>query len=190
MTTRSLIARFRRRPCRGVTFFEITVVFVVIAILVVVAVLSTRRLAVETKLARVREEHRVLTRALQNYYFDLSDFPTQIQGLAPLREPVTYLASIPRDIFARGEDRSQPYVYRTWHGELQTVWLLLSRGPDGDIDLDETPTGLVQPLIPSLSGTATVGGTRLPDFLIALSYDPTNGLGSSGDIYTLSPFAY
>jgi type II secretory pathway pseudopilin PulG len=170
-------------PRRGLTFFEVTVVFVVIAILVAVIFFGTRRLTVETQLARVHEEHRVISRALQNYYVDYSDFPTQGQGLVVLSEPVTYLASLPRDIFARGVS-AETYAYRTAQVGIQTVWVLVSRGPDGDMDLD---AGQPRQVPPGSSGSAP--SEDLPLKLLLGSYNPTNGLHSDGDVYTLAPFA-
>jgi type II secretory pathway pseudopilin PulG len=167
------------------TFYELTVVFIIVAILVALAFLATRRLTVETELARVREEQRVISRALQNYFVDQYDFPRQSQGLTVLSEPVTYLASIPQDIFARGEEKGQPYAYRTWDNEVLTVWLLVSRGPDGDLDFDETVS---QGTFPGLSASNFPNLDTLPTLLLQLSYDPTNGLHSNGDVFTLSPY--
>lgn len=176
---------------RGVTFFELAVVFIVIAVLVAVIVIGTRRLTVETKLTRAREEHRVISRALQNYHVDFSSFPIQSQGLDPLSEPVTYLAHIPYDIFAKGEEGGEPYAYRTYRGHNQVVWLLVSRGPDADLDFD---TSDIAPVIEDSEGLMSLTSndpppTGLRSRLLQMSYDPTNGLHSNGDVITLSPFA-
>ncbi len=178
-------------PRRGVTFFELAVVMSVIAVLVALAVLAAQRLTIDTKLMRVREEHRVISRALQNYFVDNSGFPDESQGLTPLHQPITYLAALPPDIFARGDETSESYVYRTFEGTGQmTSWVLVCRGPDGDLDFD-TRTGdspdenLTAASAPPLPTTTD----HLPETLVVLSYDPTNGLLSDGDVFMLSPFA-
>ncbi len=178
-------------PRRGVTFFELAVVFVVIAVLVAVVVIGTRRLTIDTKLTRARQEHRVISRALQNYYVDNSSFPIQQQGLDPLSEPVTYLAHIPNDIFAIGEKRGEPYAYRTYREGAQVVWLLISRGPDADLDFDTLD---IAPVVEDEEGIMSLASDDPPPpglrrRLIEVSYDPTNGLHSDGDVVTLSPFA-
>ncbi|MBN1476979.1 hypothetical protein JXA47_09510 [Candidatus Sumerlaeota bacterium] len=178
---------------RGVTFFEITVVFIVVAVLAAIIFLSTRRLMVDTQVTRVREEHRIITRALHNYFVDNYDFPDETQGLIALSEPVTYLASIPRDIFAGKEESGERYVYHTWRQGGLMMWLLISRGPDGDLDFDErfnwpSDEGAVVVAL-SNSGVPTPHHESLRSTVLLLSYDPTNGLDSSGDIITITPFA-
>lgn len=180
---------FTRRSRRGLTFFEAMVVFTIIAILVALVYLATRRLMVESKVTRAREEQRVISRALQNYFVDNYSWPTQGQGLDVLNAPVSYLASIPQDIFANREPVSIPYAYRTYDAGGALLWLLVSRGPDGDIDIDE------QFPPPVTTSTGSGGGSSpriafnaLPELLVNLSYDPTNGLRSQGDIYTVAPF--
>jgi hypothetical protein len=133
----------------------------------------------------------VLSRALQNYYVDNSDFPTQLQGLVPLSEPVTYLASIPQDVFARHSDQTSPYTYRTYNEGSFTVWVLISRGPDGDLDfdnLDVAPVEFDDDYVAQLRPSDPVP-PGLSNILSDSSYDPTNGLFSDGDVFTLSPFA-
>jgi hypothetical protein len=181
------ISRLRR----GVTFFEITVVFIVVAVLAAIIFLSTRRLMVDTQVTRVREEHRIITRALHNYFVDNYDFPSETQGLVALSEPVTYLASIPRDIFACKEERGERYVYRTWREGGLMMWLLVSRGPDGDLDFDQGPeVPSDEETVMALSSGATPPQREsLHSSMLFLSYDPTNGLDSSGDIITITPFA-
>lgn len=171
------------------TFFEITVVFTVIAILVFIIFLSTRRFIVETQLTRVREEHRVISRALQNYYLDNAEFPAEIQGLHPLSEPITYLAAIPNDLFSREKENAPDYTYHTWTESGQRIWLLVSCGPDGDADYDaawEEPEGTLNASSVAPNGEPLVFPLSNAQ-LIQMSYDPTNGLSSDGDVFTVSP---
>jgi type II secretory pathway pseudopilin PulG len=170
---------------RGVTFFEVTVVFAVIALLSIFVVLGTRRLVIDTKVTRVREDHRAVSRALQSYFVDHYNFPPERgPGLQSLQTPTTYLASIPADVFALRDERATPYVYRTWEIGSQVVWILASRGPDGDMDFEPSPPVSLSSTAPSPREMAP----PLPDDLIRLSYDPTNGMRSSGDIFTVCPY--
>ena len=175
------------------SLFELMVVLAVAGILTLLFVYSARYLMVTTRVSRVKEEHRVLKRALENYEADYGQFPQSAPGLHALDGPIAYLVRIPADPFGQGED--QEYVYLRTE-ENRHRWLIISRGPDGDSDFLDSLR------FRSFNSTLQTGGgntdgdddsetyaldvgdvTRL---LSLVAYDPTNGLMSNGDIITTS----
>lgn len=126
----------------------------------------------------------------------------QIEGpygirIASLTTPVAYVPTIPRDGAApapKADDGQRPgYLYwavapnradtASLYGKDSKVsgqgWILVSTGPDGDYDLagewDAYDPSVTQPSSQLIGGTNKKGS--------ALTYDPTNGLMSDGDIW-------
>jgi hypothetical protein len=135
----------------------------------------------------VKEEHKVLVRALQNYQMDYYDFPNNEQGLFALNSPTAYLSSLPIDPF-RLSPRQIYYYHHNPGGGYR--YIIVSSGPDGDIDFLNYLQQAA--LLPS----AEVEESERPDrsitdalfsnYLTQRIYDPTNGLNSDGDVITLS----
>jgi type II secretory pathway pseudopilin PulG len=176
-----------------VSLFELMVVLAVAGILTLLFIYSARYLMVTTRVSRVKEEHRVLKRALENYEADYGQFPQSAPGLHALDGPIAYLVRIPADPFSQGE--AEEYVYMRTE-ENRHRWVIISRGPDGDSDFLDSLR------FRSANNALEIGGsdpnvddepeafpldvgdvTRL---LPIVAYDPTNGLMSSGDIITTS----
>jgi type II secretory pathway pseudopilin PulG len=171
----------------GMTMFELLVVVSVVMILAGFFFFSIHHLVVRTKLSRVQEEHKVLTRALQNYQMDYMDYPNNQQGLTALNNPTAYLASLPRDPFAGGP--SKIYYYRHHPGGGYN-YIIVSAGPDGDIDFLDYLAQVSQ-LTPTASQGRSESDPTLIDalfskYLTTKTYDPTNGLNSDGDVICLS----
>ena len=132
------------------TLFELTTVMVVIFILGLLAFFSSRALVERTKVSRVREEHRLLARALQNYNVDYSDYPDSTRGLQVLLRPTAYLGGVPQDPF---QPDGGGYIYLRCKAA-EGGCVLISPGPDGDFDL---PTELWQ-----LADTSHIAPSQLP----------------------------
>ncbi|MCX7045541.1 MAG: hypothetical protein NTX50_08675 [Candidatus Sumerlaeota bacterium] len=83
-----------------------------------------------------------------------------------LTTPVAYITSLPKDPLARSRGASYGYYCQ------KSGWILFSCGPDGVYDLMEPEKvydyHIAQPTL------------RL---IAEFSYDPTNGAGSSGDVF-------
>lgn len=173
------------RKERGFTLFELMVVITVTLILTAIFIYSSRHLIITTKLSRVKEEHKVLSRALQNYQMDYNDYPNNVVGLRALNAPTAYLASLPSDPFLSPSNHTYVYYYEPGY---PYNYILISAGPDGDLDFNEYYLSAVSTLA---SGGSTPQPSQqaeniLKEFLQTRVYDPTNGLNSDGDIVTLS----
>lgn len=198
-TTRGLKLRQNRHS--AVTFSELLLVVVITTLLSIFFIFSSRYLVIRSKVARVQEEQRVLQRALGNYQMDYSDVPRNEIGLRALNAPTTYLTSIPKDPFGgNGTDRTYFY-YR--EPEAGFYYVVISAGPDGDIDFqdflaehnqvvssgghpaashsDAETNGMAPPNDPT---DVRVTYRDFQDFLIKKTYDPTNGINSDGDIFS------
>jgi len=187
--------RRARQTARAVTLFELIVVFLVTAVLAALLILSTQYLITRAKISRVKEEQRVLSRALENYRLDYGSYPPEIRGLSALVAPTAYLTSVPRDPFLPA---SQPYTYVALD-ESEHVWALVSAGPNGRLDILEPPAAAAEPSGGPSGGASATGARRTPTgraalviseadaqaFLARFSYDPTNGASSDGDLVTL-----
>jgi type II secretory pathway pseudopilin PulG len=179
---------------RAVTLFELIVVVLVTALLAILFVLSTQFLIVRTKVSRVREEHRVLARALQNYQMDYNNLPSETNGLESLTAPTAYLARVPSDPFSGQEQHA--YLYINPDGK-NRVYILVSAGPDMQLSIapflaHARSASRVQSAADA-AGTPAAGIDPAPmtmdDWFNAYrlhhTYDPTNGLVSAGDIITV-----
>lgn len=117
------------------TLYELGAVAAISIVLIVLAVISTQNLVVRTKVSRVREDQRIVARALQNYSMDHAVLPPPAAGLRSLVQPTAYLGSLPRDPF---QGDTGTYLYLST-GTTSMASVIVSPGPDGDFDI---PPGL------------------------------------------------
>lgn len=174
----------RRAPAAAITLFELLVVLAVAAVLMVIFIYSAQYLVINTRISRVKEEHRILSRALQNYEADYSEYPSTRVGLHALNGPIAYMVRVPNDPFSSGE--SKGYAYVRFPGT-RYPWVLISRGPDGDDDfLNALTIGHTGGALAAgdNTDTLTVPALQMQLLLAVVAYDPTNGLKSKGDIVT------
>jgi prepilin-type N-terminal cleavage/methylation domain-containing protein len=174
---------------RGFTIVELLVVVMILAIVVAIALPNFLEAQARAKVARARSEGRAIITAMAVYQADYSSDPeanpaqgtTRLDRLKVFTTPIAYLTKVPDDVFApKIEDAWRPYAL--WgpayfqamreRGEvklppelanLHDVTVMLSRGPDGDFELDPREN-------------------REFTFEVIL-YDPTNGTVSNGDIF-------
>lgn len=119
---------------------------------------------------RVRAELRSLAVALECYYIDNNRYPDELKQLT---SPIAYITSIPKDPF--GPEGDNELRYKT---DAQKKWILQSRGPDGDFDLD-----LQLFLDSDLRGEFL----EAPNPGAEHVYDPKKGDESNGDIMRVGP---
>jgi prepilin-type N-terminal cleavage/methylation domain-containing protein len=166
---------------QGLSLFELLVVLTVILVLVVIFMLSYNHLVITTKISRVKEEHVMVVRALNNYHVDYDSFPSTFRGLTALSAPTAYLGTIPKDPFSPATEHSN-YLYI--EEPLDGInFIIISRGPDQDSDLAE----MVQ-TFQAAANNAPYAEEPAQEIFILQSYlrekiyDPTNGVNSDGDI--------
>jgi len=174
---------------KGITLFEMLIVLTVTLILSLIFIYSTKHLVVSTKVERVKEEHRVLSRALQNYRMDYNDYPFYLNNL---NAPTAYISTLPKDPFVKNR-QWKDYIYFFQPTE-ELQFMLVSVGPDGDSDLDIMTRKYLQnagisdqnSMSPNDLKKNQILETILPLYLSTKMYDPTNGIVSDGDVITIS----
>lgn len=173
------------------TLLELLVVVALIAILAAIAIPNLMQAHTRAKVSRVISDMRVLSGAATLYRMDHNRFPpanpdrvgSRLARQMPLVTPIAYITAPLEDVFPCRWGQRESY-YPLWDPEylaslrrvgvvtlppelasLTDVSLVLSRGPDGDYELDPSEN---------------------PDFDYTVElYDPTNGVVSSGDIFFL-----
>lgn len=178
------------KQIKGFTLIELLIVVAIIGILAAIAVPNFLNAQTRAKVARVQSDHNALINALEQYRIDnntfpgdhdLNDYNTQY-GEFRLTTPVAYVSSLPSDPFlvkkgitmfgtenayaangrkdyemGSGADNDAPY-------KVQAV-NLMSYGPDGDDD--------------NQSDDSFPFGVDIDRF------DPSNGVRSDGNIFTM-----
>lgn len=200
----------------GFTLIELLIVVAIIAILAAIAIPNFLAAQTRSKVARVQKEMQSLATALELYYVDNSTYPA---GLFPnlafggggwntydlnpyylprlicLSTPITYLSSIPRDIFNPGDAWTtnpltgssyelNTYVYypsknivaplgASWtYTYANAKWRLASYGPRLT---RRKQSGFIPYYLETEIG--------LPEY----AYDPTNGTTSFGFVSRFGP---
>jgi len=185
------------RQSRAVTLFELLVVLAIAFILVGMLFFSSRSVMTRTKVSRVKEEHRILARAIQNYTLDYSQLPPRLESLT---HPTVYMAQLPNDPFNAQRDG---YLYLNCPA-IDVTGIIISPGPDGDFDLPpalwryvtnkNTTSGTVIPTVRALAGTdevtnrgrepmAEADSATLATYLLLGQYSAEKG--NDGDIITV-----
>jgi len=179
--------------CRGrsaFTLIELLIVVAIIAILAMIAVPNFLEAQVRSKVARVRNEMRSVAVALEAYRSDQMAYPPYFLSptirvqptsarLRPLTTPVSYISSIPLDVFAMqnrlrdpnydsydyvDEESGKRFFQAPWDYQWTYgyAWIMNSMGPD---------------LVNQFRSQG------FPDMF----YDPTNGTISLGDLVRAGP---
>ena len=189
-------------PRRAFTLIELLIVVAIIAILAAIAVPNFLEAQTRSKVSRVKADMRTIATAMEAYLVDNNKYVCDSdntlgkngeEGLARLTTPIAYLTSLPFDpfqqhiqndpngIFAKNfELGSGSDHHKGWspqqnaHTEADVnSWLLISVGTDATpvSGADDTANNDEWPW----------GKNGSPCTL--LTYDPTNGTVSDGDIY-------
>ncbi|MDI6783173.1 MAG: prepilin-type N-terminal cleavage/methylation domain-containing protein [bacterium] len=111
---------------KGFTLIELLIVVAIIAILAAIAIPNFLAAQTRSKVARVQKEMQTLATALESYHIDNTAYPPgfypklggfgipgwqtydlnpyYLPRLVKLSTPISYISSIPKDIFNPGED--------------------------------------------------------------------------------------
>lgn len=145
--------------------------------------------AIKQAAMRVKADMRTMAVAIESYYVDTNTYPAYAtkggsiplimdewpfalptfnrrmgpDGIFSLTTPIAYVTNIYADPFISTEELRLPFAYYS----TPKGWILLSPGPDMDWDID--PVKQYDP----------EDRTKL----LLMTYDPTNGVVSGGDIY-------
>jgi type II secretory pathway pseudopilin PulG len=156
---------------------------------------------IRAKASRARTDMRSLAKAIEWYHIDNDAYPAWATGelsenvarcvdplfqhvpsfrqardgeaLLTLTTPILYVGGCyPWDPFS--PERGATYVYYATKPKDTDGWILVSPGPDRDYDI--SPPKVFDP-----------STTQPSPALLRLTYDPTNGTMSNGDIWIIGP---
>jgi hypothetical protein len=159
-------------PSTATKAFLISVVLLIIAYAVgsIYFMISPLENTPRSKPSRVRDvDLRAIATALEAYFIDNNTYPS---SCAALTTPVAFLSELPYDPFAA---KHTPYCY--YIDPAGKGWILWSAGPDKKHDLTSQ----------NIAGIYKPEDLNMPNnpALLALTYDPTNGANSHGDIWRM-----
>lgn len=178
---------------KAFTLIELLIVVAIITILASIAVPNLLEAQTRSKVARVKNDLRVLATALEAYRNDNQAYPDFLDidsrgvwQLRPLTTPVAFITSLPPDPFLPplvpeflyGPRKTYRYTSYPISPEPATIWSLASNGPD----LLNDTRGVYRGYSPFLFYG---GDPYLRDWVL---YDPTNGTVSRGDVFRASDY--
>jgi len=168
----------------GFTLIELLIVVAIIGILAGIAIPNFLGARSRARVARVFADFRTIGTALEAYYVDNAEYPTENAWAADIN-PLTpdYITSIPNDPF--NPDNAYRYYTDAAADAAGGAWLIVSDGPDGTAEVAEP--GLSWADADRVSGQ--LGG---PDGAYSgygkdnngtnYWHDPEDGATSSGDL--------
>ncbi|MGI6456298.1 MAG: type IV pilin protein [bacterium] len=198
----------------GFTLIELLIVVAIIGILAAIAVPNFLNAQIRAKIARSKSDLKALAMAQEQYFLDNNVY-TYPFTLHTLTTPVSYISSIPPDVFApknaQARANSENNIAFTWYryvyGTTNPDWGGSQSLRDAHcadyyayfppftpvrstaVSLATTrgcPTQwLIKSFGPNTNGTSLAGGNNGDDY--TLRYDSSNGLISLGDIAVFGP---
>lgn len=210
-----------RLSTNAFTLIELLIVVAIIAILAAIAVPNFLEAQIRAKVTRIKADQRTIATAIESYAVDNNKYPirnaswatnqpayapnfnekiyapsspTAAVGMHVLTTPVSYIGSLPQDLFATGQrammQPGNPYsdaidywdpkqaddfvmnLQSRFNAGVAKGWMLLSVGPDKVL---------------GVLASGSPGGWPGESFVTQGSrrffYDPTNGTISVGNIY-------
>lgn len=194
----------------GFTLIELLIVVAIIAILAAIAVPNFLEAQTRAKVSRTKSDMRSLATALETYHIDNRKYPPsyeqqnttiepRLRRLVKLTTPVSYMTSIPPDVFSRDvsntftdeEIRIFVYTDRTTYEEYVTDPYGSTENGQNIFRLlwsEQLPTGqwILRSRGPAGLAGGTIGGIGAT-LELTDAYDPTNGTVSAGNIMLLGP---
>ena len=167
----------------GFTLIELLIVVAIIGIIAGIAIPNFLGARTKARVTRAFADMRAIADALEMYYVDNTEYPSEDDGLDELKTD-GHITSLPNDPFGTDDVPSYRYYTNAAADTAGTAWLLVSNGPDGDADVTEATAGFSWADADRVAGQ--LGGSDGADegygVADACWYDPTAGATSSGDL--------
>jgi len=155
---------------RGITAIKLIIIVLLVLILAVIAIPNFLEAPRPPYVAKAKAEMQTLAVALENYFEEKKAYPPPDPGnrVPAVLSRLSYIYSLPTDDFSNQKPRT---TYRYYISSVTPAWIMVSNGPDRDVDINGYPDG---------------AETVLP-VLQPRQYDPTNGTVSDGDVFRTGP---
>jgi len=133
--------KFFFRKKKGFTLIELLIVVAIIGIIAGIAIPRFLGVRTKAKVTRAFADMASIGTALEMYYTDKDEYPQPTTGntldATALKD---YISSIPDDPFGetdvRGTASGKSYGYYVNDTTSATLWLIISNGPDTELDVD------------------------------------------------------
>jgi prepilin-type N-terminal cleavage/methylation domain-containing protein len=174
----------------GFTLIELLITVSIVIILAAIALPNFLEAQTRSKVSRVKSDLRTLAVGLEAYHGDNNRYPPstlvpRFRRLRPLTTPVSYISSVPIDVFdtidaGHGPWRSNGnFAYGSMPIDVESRYALASDGPDRRPNHDPIQ------FYPGYSRSIWENPASGFDYI---RYDPTNGTISAGDIWRVSDY--
>ncbi len=185
MMTRHLGSAQLRKS--GFTLIELLVVIAIILILIAIALPNFLTAVTRSNIASSYAEMRSVGTALEMYFVDHKAYPQAAlvrRELSVLLDPVAYIEELPVDPFDSG-GRPRSYDYGSREIAHPSRWVLAGRGPDRNRTTDNDDLEFYPGYTPLLF-IGLQPKPNAPEYWDYMTYSPTNGTISEGDLYVTS----
>jgi prepilin-type N-terminal cleavage/methylation domain-containing protein len=191
----------------GFTLIELLIVAAIITILALIGLANMLQATVRSKVARTKNDMRVIAGALEAYHVDNNEYISFISGgpgslfsrvivpmtkrLSPLTTPIAYITRVPIDVFQTvATSDGSPLIFFDTFDYADVAGLNAAGSPKG---AGGTSGGWWRlssagpDLIQSYGGDIAEIGSNSIINNFGVDYDPTNGSISAGDIVRVGP---
>lgn len=180
----------------GFTLIELLIVVAIIGILAAIAVPNFLNAQIRAKIAKTEAEMRIFVHAQETYRLDNGHYPPHYHQPWQnkfLTTPISYVGSIPKDIFQNPKTPEQ----RTWvlaYGEYHREPIYNANGTsfmhDPNQRIQNNPADVKRALAgrPHSYELWSIGPNQKLDFVsYFIYYRSSNGINSDGDIVWIRP---
>lgn len=192
---------------RGFTLIELLIVVAIITILALIGLANMLQATIRSKVARTKNDMRVIAGALEAYHVDNNEYISFIRGgpgrltsrvivpmtkrLSPLTTPIGYITRVPIDVFRTiATSDGSPLIFFDTYDYADVAGLNAAgsqKGAGGTSGGWWRLSSAGPDMIQSYGGDIAEIGVIAVTNNLGVDYDPTNGTISAGDIVRVGP---